>query len=165
MLKLTKMISMFLVAVMSLSLVTFAQEVPYSYVDQKTDAKVTIYDPNISVTFSNSQLFLVISSASPRYIRKASTAPGNPTDTFLSDVNDMTVFTIIVFEGGPRYNVSLCKAVSGTPKTSDPVLAVAEDTCKNSFVTLSGLQSGKTYYFRVSTWDTPGNAYYYIYGV
>lgn len=138
-----------------------SQENPVTYMTEE-GIKVTIYDPNISISFSEVDPFIETRAnvpSTPIHIN-APDAFGNGTKTedFNAEANKIVKFGLINWVGGPTYNVALYNA-------SDIRQAVAEGINKNMEATLDGTTSAGSYYFRVSTYDQAGNGRYYAYTI
>jgi hypothetical protein len=171
--KFKKIIAMCLTAVMSLSVMSigaFAAEEPSIVNSYTTEdgVKVTIFDPDISVEFSEKNDQGITTMAAPItgyiYINKPnSEGLGAATQSFVCNGNARAKFGLDYWEGGPYYNVSLYRV--GVGNAPDSLLALCEDVPENQEATLQGLTSTGSYYFRVSTYYTPGEAGYYAYAL
>ena len=140
-----------------------SRETPVKYVDEKTGATVTIYDPNITVNFKpfglndlndlENQKNLVLDGYI--YVRYASNKYfGGVTDSFQAPYDGKVNFTLPTFTQS-KFNVSLNKeGVTGSP------LAVVLNQPVNTSVVLTGLEEGSSYEFRVSSYLGDGNAAY-----
>lgn len=140
-----------------------SRETPIKYIDEKTGATVTIYDPNITVNFKPFDLNdlndlenqknivldgrLYVNYASNKYF-------GGVTDSFQAPYNGKINFTLPVFTQN-KFNVSLNKeGVIGSP------LAVVLNQPINTYVVLTGLDAGCRYEFRLSSYEGAGNSAY-----
>ena len=137
-----------------------SRENPVKYIDEKTDATVTIYDPNITVNFipfnlndlQNQQTLLKEGFI---YVPYASNnGYGGLTDSFQAPYDGKINFTLPVFTKN-KFNISLNKAgVTGSP------LAVVLNQPVNTSVVLTGLEERFRYEFRLSSYEGAGNSAY-----
>ncbi|MBQ3545553.1 MAG: hypothetical protein IJA34_11315 [Lachnospiraceae bacterium] len=168
--KFKKLIAMCLTAAMALSMMSIgafaatesAEPTSYTTEDGIT---VTLYDPDITVEFTektNNGITRASSITGYVYIANPTNGIGNATETFSATGTGTAKakFGLDLWEGGPSYNVSLCKVGANG---SASVLAVCENIPKIQEATLNGLAAPGNYFFRVSTYYTPGNASYYAY--
>ena len=137
-----------------------SRETPVKYVDQKTGATVTIYDPNITVNFipfnlNDLQNQKTVLAEGFIYVPYASNSGfGGVTDSFQAPYDGKINFTLPVFTQN-KFNVSLNKeGVTGSP------LAVVLNQPVNTSVVLTGLDAGCRYEFRLSSYEGAGNSAY-----
>lgn len=140
-----------------------SHETPVKYIDEKTGATVTIYDPNITVDFKpfdlndlndlENQKNLVLDGRI--YVRYASDKFfGGVTDSFQAPYGGKVNFTLPTFYHS-KFNVSLNKeGVTGSP------LVVVQNQPVSTSTVLAGLEEGCSYEFRVSSYIGDGNATY-----
>jgi hypothetical protein len=133
---------------------------PVTYITED-GIRVTIYDPNISIAFSevdhNIELTHTSVVSNSTYINAPDLyGNGTKTESFTVEANKIITFGLPIWEGGPTYNVALYTE-DGTRK------AVAVGVSKSLEAVLYGISSTGNYYFRVSTYDTAGNGRYYTY--
>ena len=142
-----------------------SRENPVKYIDEKTGATVTIYDPNITVNFKSfdwndldnleSQENLVLDGYI--YVRYASDKFfGGAIYSFKAPYDGNVNFTFPIFHCN-KFNVSLNKeGITGSP------LAVVQNQPVNTSTVLTGLDEGCNYDFRVSSYLGDGNATYIV---
>lgn len=137
-----------------------SRENPVKYIDEKTGATVTIYDPNITVNFipfnlNDLQNQKTVLAEGFIYVPYANNSGfGGVTKSFESAYNGKVNFTLPASTQN-KFNVSLNKeGVTGSP------LAVVLNQPVNTSVVLTGLEEGSSYEFRVSSYLGDGNAAY-----
>ena len=142
-----------------------SRENPVKYIDEKTGATVTIYDPNITVNFKpfdwddlddlESEENLV--SDGSIYVKYASNKYfGGAIDSFQAPHDGKVNFTLPVFAYS-KFNVSLNnEGITGSP------LAVVQNQPVNTSTVFTGLEEGCSYEFRVSSYLGDSNSSYIV---
>lgn len=131
-------------------------ETPVTYIDEKTGAIVTIYDPSITVECpSVSPNVGSVVAEGYIYVPYASNKRfGSAPDSFEALYDGQVSFTLLTFHYD-KYNFSLNKeGVTGSP------LAVVKNYPIATPATLTGLKEGVRYEFRVSSYIGDGNSTY-----
>lgn len=168
--KFKKIIAMGLATMMTMSVMSIGafaaveEPTPTSYITDD-GVNVTIYDPNITVDITEKPNVGIATASDISeyiYIAKSTDGVGNATESFYCNGTAKAKFGLDLWEGGPYYNVSLCKEGSNGNYS---VLAVCENVSKTQEATMNGLTATGNYFFRVSTYYTPGNASYYAYAL
>ena len=154
-----------LMSVMSIGVFANDTQYPYTYVDEESGTKVTIFDPNITVelTSNSADPYTAPYTAMNQKIGwvplASPTRHGNSAPMFITDNNKNWIdFTMVVFPY--LYNVGLCKCEGLSQSDSDPVLMVLEDRKAGDKATVRGLENHQKYYFRLSSWYGDGNCTY-----
>lgn len=132
-----------------------SRENPVTYVDEKTGTIVTICDPSITVSFPEAVPYdreVVVEGVI--HVKKASsTTVGPATDSFIAPKDGTTYFRLSGFKYN-TYNVTLNRE-----GVTDSPLVILQNKPTNVDVALTGVKEGKSYEFRVSSWegDAPAN--------
>ena len=137
-----------------------SRENPVTYVDEKTGATVTIYDPNITVDFRPFDLYDLQSQRTVLaegfiYVPYSNGSSfGGATKSFEAPSKGPVQFALTTFNRS-KFNVSLNEeGVTGSP------LAIVKNQPVGTAAILTGVEEGGSYEFRVSSYEGDGNATY-----
>lgn len=153
--------TMMLLSLLSMSV--FAAEVPVSFA-LEDGTQVTLYDPDLTVSVLEAPAVMpLIDMSGTAYIPKAQQSQhATSVSPFVADVGGRISISVTIFDGGPTYNVALVKQTGSSASTTDPVIGLLEECSKNSVYSFGGIEANQNYYFRLSTYGTPGMASYSV---